>query len=86
MPARQNPPIPHPPPLPSHLPDSVLDLAVRLARRPLPDPDRESLAAFQRAAWYIAAGELPAPSSPRRSLDGRGTDARPDASHDLLEG
>lgn len=52
----------NPPPLPSHLPDSVLELAVQVQQKPLPDHDRESLSAFQRAAEYIAACEsLPSP-------------------------
>ncbi len=46
----------NPPPLPSHLPDSVLELAVRVKQTPLPHDDRQSLGAFQRAADYIAAG------------------------------
>lgn len=49
---------PNPSPLPSHLPDHVLELAVRLERRPLLDDDRDGLRQFQRAACYIAAGEL----------------------------
>lgn len=54
---------PNPPPLPSHLPDNVLELAVRLERKPLPDDVRDGLRAFQRAACYIAAGEMIQPSS-----------------------
>ncbi|KAK3934616.1 D-xylulose 5-phosphate/D-fructose 6-phosphate phosphoketolase [Diplogelasinospora grovesii] len=49
---------PNPPPLPSHLPDSVLDLAVRAEKKPLPDNVRESLQSFQRAACYIAAAMI----------------------------
>jgi xylulose-5-phosphate/fructose-6-phosphate phosphoketolase len=51
-------PISNPPPLPSHLPDSVLELAVRPQQKPLPDNVRQSLRGFQRAAEYIAAGKL----------------------------
>ncbi|KAK1763466.1 D-xylulose 5-phosphate/D-fructose 6-phosphate phosphoketolase [Phialemonium atrogriseum] len=49
---------PNPPPLPSHLPDNVLELAVRLERKPLPDDVRDGLRAFQRAACYIAAAMI----------------------------
>ncbi|KAL2023305.1 hypothetical protein VTK56DRAFT_3043 [Thermocarpiscus australiensis] len=51
-------PISNPPPLPSHLPDSALELAVQLERKPLPDHDRESLRCFRRAACYIAAAMI----------------------------
>ncbi|KAL0467586.1 XFP N-terminal domain-containing protein [Neurospora intermedia] len=50
--------IPNPPPLPSHLPDNVLDLAVQIERKNLPDNVRESLRAFQRAGCYIAASMI----------------------------
>jgi len=50
-------PIANPPPLPSHLPDHVLDLAVRATRKQPPDDDRRSLEGFRRAANYIAAGK-----------------------------
>jgi xylulose-5-phosphate/fructose-6-phosphate phosphoketolase len=60
MPSKQIP-IANPPPLPSHLPDSVLELSVQLKQKPLADHDRQSLRGFQRAAEYIAAGNnLPA--------------------------
>jgi xylulose-5-phosphate/fructose-6-phosphate phosphoketolase len=49
--------IPNPPALPSHLPDNVLELAVQLEKKPLPDDVRQGLVDFQRAACYIAAGE-----------------------------
>jgi xylulose-5-phosphate/fructose-6-phosphate phosphoketolase len=55
MPGEQIP-VSNPPPLPSHLPDSVLELSVRLKPKPLPDNVRHSLHSFQRAAEYIAAG------------------------------
>lgn len=48
---------PNPPPLPSHLPDNVLELAVQLEKKGLPDDVRKGLVDFQRAACYIAAGE-----------------------------
>jgi xylulose-5-phosphate/fructose-6-phosphate phosphoketolase len=57
MPGEQIP-VSNPPPLPSHLPDSVLELSVRLKPKPLPDHVRQSLYSFQRAAEYIAAGTL----------------------------
>lgn len=50
-------PVANPAPLPSHLPDSVLELSVRLKQQPLADDARQSLRAFQRAANYIAAGK-----------------------------
>jgi len=52
-------PVSNPPPLPSHLPDNILDLVVKIERAPLPDDVRDSLRSFQRAACYIAAGEFP---------------------------
>ncbi|KAK0714428.1 XFP N-terminal domain-containing protein [Apiosordaria backusii] len=52
-------PIPNPPALPSSLPDSILnDLAVQLPHKPLPDADKHSLKAFQRAANYLAASMI----------------------------
>lgn len=51
-------PVSNPPPLPSHLPDNVLDLVAEIERVPLPEDVRDSLRSFQRAACYIAAGEL----------------------------
>ncbi|KAK4238193.1 XFP N-terminal domain-containing protein [Achaetomium macrosporum] len=51
-------PVSNPPPLPSHLPDSVLELAVQLQQKPLPDHVRQSLRGFQRAAEYIAAAMI----------------------------
>lgn len=59
---------PNPPPLPSQLPHNVLELAVQLGRKPLPDDDREGLRGFQRAACYIAAGET---LNPLYSLEAR---------------
>lgn len=49
----------NPPPLPSHLPDHILDLEVHVQKKPLPDHVRASLSGFQRAACYIAAGNEP---------------------------
>jgi xylulose-5-phosphate/fructose-6-phosphate phosphoketolase len=53
-------PVANPPPPPSQLPDSVLQLTVTASKQDahLSDRDRESLRAFHRAANYIAAGEL----------------------------
>ncbi|KAK3314083.1 XFP N-terminal domain-containing protein [Apodospora peruviana] len=51
-------PVANPPPLPSHLPDSVLDLAVKIDKKTLPADVRESLEGFQRAACYIAAAMI----------------------------
>ncbi|KAL1851329.1 hypothetical protein VTK73DRAFT_9457 [Phialemonium thermophilum] len=49
---------PNPPPLPSNLPKDVLDLAVQLERKPLPEDVRGALRSFQRAACYIAAAMI----------------------------
>ncbi|KAK4097268.1 D-xylulose 5-phosphate/D-fructose 6-phosphate phosphoketolase [Parathielavia hyrcaniae] len=57
MPAEQIP-VSNPPPLPSHLPDSVLELSVRRQPKPLADDVRRSLNSFQRAAEYIAASMI----------------------------
>jgi len=51
-------PVANPPPMASHLPDKVLDLAVKIDRKPLPEDVRESLVGFQRAACYIAAAMI----------------------------
>ncbi|KAK4136018.1 D-xylulose 5-phosphate/D-fructose 6-phosphate phosphoketolase [Trichocladium antarcticum] len=48
----------NPPPLPSHLPDHILDLGVHIQKKPLPDHVRASLSGFQRAACYIAAAMI----------------------------
>jgi xylulose-5-phosphate/fructose-6-phosphate phosphoketolase len=45
---------PNPPPLPSHLPDSTLELAVKVDKTLLSKEDAQSLKDFQRAACYIA--------------------------------
>ncbi len=47
----------NPPPMPSHLPDNVLELAVRIEKKPLPEDVKKGLIDFQRAACYIAAGK-----------------------------
>ncbi|KAL2179700.1 XFP N-terminal domain-containing protein [Thermothelomyces heterothallicus CBS 202.75] len=57
MPRKQIP-IANPPPLPSHLPDSVLELAVQPEKKPLQDDVRQSLRSFQRAAEYITAAMI----------------------------
>lgn len=49
---------PNPQPMPSQIPDSVLDLAVKLEKTTLPEDVNTSLRAFRRAACYIAAGAL----------------------------
>lgn len=51
-------PIANPRALPSHLPDSVLDLAAKIQKKPLPDHVRDALRGFQRAACYIAASMI----------------------------
>ena len=50
--------IPNPPPMPSHLPDNVLELAVKIDKKPLPEDVKKGLVDFQRAACYIAAGKI----------------------------
>jgi xylulose-5-phosphate/fructose-6-phosphate phosphoketolase len=48
---------PDPPPDPSHLPDSVLDLSIKLkTSNVLSEQELFSVQAFRRAADYIAAG------------------------------
>ncbi|KAF5521402.1 putative phosphoketolase [Colletotrichum aenigma] len=49
---------PNPPALPSHLPDSVLDLAVKIQKKPLDAKVAKSLRDFQNAACYIAAAMI----------------------------
>ncbi|KAK7732075.1 hypothetical protein SLS57_001055 [Botryosphaeria dothidea] len=49
---------PNPEPLPSHLPDDVLNLAVKLDKATLPEPHNAQFAAFRRAASYIAAAMI----------------------------
>lgn len=48
----------NPPPLPSHLPDNVLELAAWTEKNTLPDDVRDGLVGFQRAACYIAAAMI----------------------------
>lgn len=50
--------IANPPPMPSHLPDNVLELAVKLEKKPLPKDVKKGLVDFQRAACYIAAAMI----------------------------
>ncbi|KAJ9665806.1 hypothetical protein H2201_004114 [Coniosporium apollinis] len=49
---------PNPEPLPSNIPDDVLDLAVKLEKTTLSDKDNASLVAFRKAACYIAAAMI----------------------------
>ncbi|KAK3367716.1 D-xylulose 5-phosphate/D-fructose 6-phosphate phosphoketolase [Podospora didyma] len=51
-------PISNPPALPSRLPESVLELAVQIQRKPLPENVRKSLRDFQQAACYLAAAMI----------------------------
>ena len=48
---------PNPQPLPSHIHDHVLQLAVNLDKAKLDEPTYTGLQEFRRAANYIAAGE-----------------------------
>ncbi|KAJ4285981.1 hypothetical protein N0V88_008168 [Collariella sp. IMI 366227] len=57
MPAEQIP-VSNPPPLPSHLPDNILELAVKPQAKSLPENVLQSLRGFQRAAEYIAAAMI----------------------------
>ena len=47
---------PNPQPSPSHVPDDVLSLAVKVEKKKLPEEASSSLRGFRRAACYIAAG------------------------------
>ena len=49
---------PNPQPLPSKLPEEVLQLSVKLDKVKLSEDVYKSLTEFRRAANYIAAGEL----------------------------
>jgi hypothetical protein len=49
--------IANPAPLPSALPDHVLELRVKVDKKPLDATVAQSLRDFQNAACYIAAGE-----------------------------
>lgn len=49
---------PNPKALPSHIPDEVLNLAVKLEKLQLNEADLRGLEDFRRASNYIAAGEL----------------------------
>ncbi|KAB5523109.1 XFP N-terminal domain-containing protein [Coniochaeta sp. 2T2.1] len=50
--------VPNPPPMPSHLPDNVLELGVKIDKKPLPEDVKKGLVDFQRAACYIAAAMI----------------------------
>lgn len=47
---------PNPEPSPSHVPEQVLSLSVKVQKDPLPEDANKSLKDFRRAACYIAAG------------------------------
>jgi len=48
---------PNPAPLPSQVPDEVMNLAVKLEKTTLKEDVNEALQQFRRAALYIAAGK-----------------------------
>ena len=48
---------PNPQPLPSHIPDEVLNLSVKLDKLDISDADLKGLEEFRRASNYIAAGK-----------------------------
>jgi xylulose-5-phosphate/fructose-6-phosphate phosphoketolase len=50
---------PNPKALPSHIPDVVLELSVKLDKMHLSEADLTGLEEFRRAGNYIAAGKLP---------------------------
>lgn len=52
---------PDPKPLPSHIPDLVEELQVKLERTKLDQPACDAIFKFRRAASYIAAGETKFP-------------------------
>ena len=47
---------PNPQPLPSHVPDDVLSLIVKLEKTKLDENTNDGLQLFRRAANYITAG------------------------------
>lgn len=49
---------PNPGPSPSHLPDSLLDLAIKLEYKKLSEEDANSIAMFRAASNYIAAAMI----------------------------
>jgi hypothetical protein len=55
---------PNPQPLASQIPESVLDLSVKLEKINLNEADLRALEAFRRASNYIAAGKFPKIQSP----------------------
>ena len=52
---------PNPKAEPSHIPDLVNQLQVKLQETSLEETDYNALLKFRRAAAYIAAGEIEAP-------------------------
>lgn len=52
---------PNPQPLPSHVDDNVMSLAVKLDKTKLHNSSYKGLQEFRRAANYIAAGESTSP-------------------------
>jgi xylulose-5-phosphate/fructose-6-phosphate phosphoketolase len=62
---------PNPPPLASHLPDELLEIAAKVIKKPLEENVLESLKDFQNAACYIAAGEPFQPVPMRTAASGR---------------
>ena len=52
----------NPPPIPSHLPDRVLELAFKAKREDLDADTIQSLKSFQKAACYIAGCKLTEPA------------------------
>jgi xylulose-5-phosphate/fructose-6-phosphate phosphoketolase len=63
---------PNPPALPSHLPEFVDQLIVKLERTTLKDDAIEGLKKWQRAANYIAAGTFSSPTVIRTDNSGEG--------------
>jgi hypothetical protein len=55
---------PNPQPLASQIPESVLDLSVKLEKISINDADLKALEEFRRASNYIAAGRCPETRSP----------------------
>lgn len=55
---------PNPKAEPSHIPDLVNQLQVKLQETSLEESDYNALLKFRRAAAYIAAGEIEAPKFP----------------------
>jgi len=49
---------PNPQPLPSHIPDDILSLAVEIEKTTLPEDVNKAFIEFRRAACYIAAAMI----------------------------